>query len=190
MCWDTTSRGPRTYQLLWNNSVLAGDSPCGPLGHFTFLYGLKKDNRRSGRKRTKNKRTIWACVNSKCKKGKFVALHSLCICRLSLTCSFREISTRLLGMPTHLVCLPHCPWTLSHADWSLLLSIVDCPSASPFINRSFWVPFSNSFSGVPLPTALASLGLAFPRPLPVLSEISIPSPLFGFAPRHTKGSSS
>ena len=38
------------------------------------------------------------------------------------------------GQRTHLVCLPHCPWTLSHADWSLLLSVADCPSASPFAN--------------------------------------------------------
>ena len=34
----------------------------------------------------------------------------------------------------HLVCLPHYPWTLSHTVWSLMLSVVDCPSASPFVN--------------------------------------------------------
>ena len=77
---------PRTYQLLWNNSVLAGDSSSGPLGYLTFLYGHKKYNRGSGRKRTKNKRTIWALVNSKCKKDSFVTLDSLCICRLTLAC--------------------------------------------------------------------------------------------------------
>ena len=38
------------------------------------------------------------------------------------------------GLRTHLVCLPHCPWTLSHADWSLLLTVVDSPSAPPFAN--------------------------------------------------------
>ena len=75
---------PRTYQLLWNNSVLAGDLSSGPLGYLTFHYGHKKYNRGSGRKRTKNKRTIWAWVNSK--KGSFVTLHSLCICRLTLAC--------------------------------------------------------------------------------------------------------
>ena len=37
-------------------------------------------------KRTTDKRTIWAWVNSKCKKGNFVTLHSLCICRLTLAC--------------------------------------------------------------------------------------------------------
>ena len=35
------------------------------------------------------------------------------------------------------------PDTIS-PDWSLLLFAVDCPSASPFANRSLWVPFSNS----------------------------------------------
>ena len=83
---DTTPRAPRTYQLLWNNSVLAGDSSSGPLGYLTFLYSHKKYNRGSGRKRTNDKRTIWACVNSKCKKGSFVTLHSMCICRLTLAC--------------------------------------------------------------------------------------------------------
>ena len=46
-------RPPRIQQLLWNNSVLAGDSSSGPLGYLTFLYGHKKYNRGSGRKRTK-----------------------------------------------------------------------------------------------------------------------------------------
>ena len=45
-------------------------------------------------------------------------------------------------------------------DWSLLLSVVDWPSASPFTNCLLWAPFS--FTGVPLPTDLASLGSAFP----------------------------
>ena len=38
---------------------------------------------------------------------------------------------------------PHCSWTLPHSDWSLLLSGVDCPSASPFANCLLWVPSSN-----------------------------------------------
>ena len=77
---------PRTYQLLWNNSILAGDSSSGPLGYLTFLYGHKKYNRGSRRKRTNDKWTIWAWVNLKCKNGSFVTLHSLCICRLTLAC--------------------------------------------------------------------------------------------------------
>ena len=62
-------------------------------GAFHISLWPQKYNRGNGRKRTKNKRTIWAWVNSKCKKGSFVTLYSLCICRQSLTCSFRETST-------------------------------------------------------------------------------------------------
>ena len=56
-------------------------------------------------------------------------------------------------MPTHLwpssslltvVCLPHCPWTLSHADWSLLLSVVECLSASLFANYFLWRSLAHS----------------------------------------------
>ena len=48
---------------------------------------------------------------------------------------------------------PHCFWTLSHADWYLLLSVANCPSASPFTNYLLWVPSSNSYlTGIPLPT--------------------------------------
>ena len=49
----------------------------------------------------KNKRTIWAWVSSKSKKGSSVKLHSLCIGRRTLVCISSEISTKLLGTPTH-----------------------------------------------------------------------------------------
>ena len=197
----------RTYQLFWNNSVWPVNHLVVSIGAFHISLWPQKYSRGSGRKRTKNKRTIWAWVNSMCKKGKFVTLHSLCICRLSWACSFRKISAGLLGMPTHLdwssFTADRCrlrtakssglssslPLDSFSCDWSLLLSVVDCPSASPFTNCLLCVPFSNSFSGVPLPTTLASFGSAFFPPLPVSSEISILSPLFGFAPRQTKGSS-
>ena len=70
---------------------MAGDSSSGPLGYFTFLYGHKKYNRGSGRKRTKNKRTIWVWLNSMCKKRSFKTLHSLCICRLTLACIYAKL---------------------------------------------------------------------------------------------------
>ena len=125
-----------------------------------------------------------------------------CICRLLLACISSEISTRLLecqhiltGLPSLLPSADRCRlWTanssclssslapgLSHADWSLLLSSIDCPSASPFANCLLSIPFS---------TALASLWPAFPTPLPVASKISsIFEPLFGFAPKQTQRSS-
>ena len=175
--WQYTPRGPRTYQFLWNNSVLAGDSSSGPQGNFTFLYGLKKYNRGNGRKRTKNKRTIWAWVNSKCKKGKFVTLHSLCICRLSLTCSFREISTRVLGMPTHLDWLPHC-WPLSTQDCELILSVF-LTSPGLYLTRLVssavrcQLPLSITLRQLPSLGSFFQLpSLAFLCQLPVSSKIS------------------
>ena len=99
----------------------------------------------------------------------------LCLCRLTLAWTSSEISTKLLGMPTH---LDQSSLTaldsLFHADWSLLLSGVDWPLASPFANCLLSVPLSNS-SCVPLPTS----GHV---------EISSPKP-FGFAPKQTKESS-
>ena len=59
------------------------------------------------------------------------------------------------GLRTHLFCLPHCPWTIT-LDLSPLLSVVDCSSASPFAICLLWVPFSNSLTGVPLPTSVSS----------------------------------
>ena len=72
---------------------------------------------------------------------------------------------------------------------ALCVSVRQLPSLGSFFQLLNGVPFPTAFSDVPLPTALASLGSAFFLPLPVSSEISILSPLFGFAPRQTKGSS-
>ena len=108
---------------------------------FQFLYGHKKYNQRSGRKRINDKRTIWAWVNSMCKKGDSVTLHSLCICRLSLACIFREISSKLRGMPTHL-------------DWSSLTA--DC----------CWLPLCVFLRQLPsLGSFFQLVWLAFPYPL-------------------------
>ena len=70
----------------------------------------------------------------------------MCICRLTLKWISSEISTKLLGMPTHLDRFSLTAAGLSHADSSLLLSGVDWPLASPFANWLLWVPFSNSYS--------------------------------------------
>ena len=127
---DTTPRGPRTYQLLWNNTVWAGDSSSGPLGYLTLLYGHKKYNRGSGRKRTKNKRTIWAWVNSKCKKGSFVTLHSLCICRLSQACICAKLLQASRNANSSLTIFLNGPGLYLTPT----ISVVDCPSVSPFAN--------------------------------------------------------
>ena len=78
-------------------------------------------------------------------------------------------------MPTHLERSSLTGTGLTHDDWSILLSGVDWPLASPFANCLLWVPLSNS-SRVPLPTS----GHV---------EISNPNPLSGFALKQTKGSS-
>ena len=63
-----------------------------PVIHLVVRWGIShfftatRIQPRSGGKRTKNKRTIWAWVDSKCKKGHFLTLHSLCICILSRAC--------------------------------------------------------------------------------------------------------
>ena len=73
----------------------------------------------------------------------------LCIYRLTLAWISSEISTKLLGMLTHLDRSSFTGTGLTHADCSLLLSGVDCPLASPFANSFFSVPFSHSLTGVP-----------------------------------------
>ena len=99
--------------------------------------------------RTKNKRTIWAWVNSNARSFSCDTLHSLCICRLTLAWISSEISTKLLGMSIHL-------------DWSSLtapglylmpiglfccpVSTANCRSASPVANCLLSVPSSNFLS--------------------------------------------
>ena len=73
----------------------------------------------------------------------------MCICRLTLAWISSEISTKLLGMPTHLDQSSFTAAGLSHADWSLLLSGVDWLLASPFANCLLRVPLSNSYSSSP-----------------------------------------
>ena len=110
-----------------------------------------------------------------CNTAFFVTLHSL-FHRLTRDVHFSQNFYKLLGMPTHLwpssslltvvdsglrthlVCLPHCPWTIS-PDWSLLLSVIDGSSASPF---------ATALSGLLFPTP----SLAFPCQLMVSSKMS------------------
>ena len=150
-------RSPRTYQLLWYNSVLAGDHLVVPIGVSHNSLRHKKYNRVSERKRTKNKRTIWAWVNSSARRLSCDTLYSLCICRLSLMCNFFcEISTSheeswliLSGLPSLL---------LDPISCRLVSSAVRCrlPTALYVTLRQLllWDPSSNfSLSRVPWPTS-------------------------------------
>ena len=164
---------PRTYQLLWNNSILASESSCGPLGYLTFLYGHKKYNQGSGRKRTKNKWTIWAWVNSKCKKGSFVTLHSLCICRLTLAYHCAKLLQATRNANSSLTVFLTAPGLY------LILTVLLC---CPLLTAPLRLPSPNHLSGF-------LFQLLFLHHFQVSSEISSPSPLFGFMPKQTKGSS-
>ena len=121
-----------------------------------------------GKKTTKNKRTIRAYVNSKSKKGSYVTLHSLCICRPTLACISSEISTKLLGMP------PHPDWPSLTASFCWLLSAAPPRHPSPTAFSAFL--FSTLFSSVPLP------------PSGRVEDLEL-RPLFGFVPKQTKRSS-
>ena len=124
-----------------------------PIGVSHISLWPQEIHRGSGRKRTKNKRTIWAWVNSKCKKGSSVTSHSQCICWLTLTCIYREISTKPRGMLTHL-------------DWSSLTA----PGPYLMPTGLFCCPLSTAPLRHPSTTAFCrfffQLCLAFPCPLP------------------------
>ena len=85
-----------------------------------------------------------AGVSSKCKKRSYVTLHFLCVCWLTLTCSFCEISTSyeecwliLTGFPSLM---------LDPISRRLVSSAVRCRpfSQSLVANCLLWVPLSNS----------------------------------------------
>ena len=98
----------------------------------------------------------------------------LCICRPTLAWISSEITIKLLGMTTRLDRSSFTGTGLTHADYSLLLSGVDWPLASPFANSLLWVPLSNSYW-----RSLANFRSYRDRSL---------RPLFGFAPKQTRGS--
>ena len=111
-----------------------------------------------------------------------MTLHSLCICRLTLTCILREISAKPRGMLTHL-------------DWSSLTA----PGLYLMPTGLFYCPVSTAPLHLPSPTA--SLGSFFQLSLSLSLSLwrSLAHfqsrrdlelrPLFGFAPKQTKRSS-
>ena len=157
-------------------------SCCSDRGITHFFLATRNTIKGVGEKEQRtNEQYAW--VNSSARRLSCDTLHSLCICRLSLTCSFGEISSNheecwliLTGLPSLLLDPISCRLVSS-------LSGFDCqlPSASPVANSScrFLLPtlsLSLSLSRVPLPTS----GHVEDRGL---------RPLFGFVPKQTKGSS-
>ena len=84
-----------------------------------------------------------------------------------------ENSTTLLECRLILTRLPHCSWTLFHADWSLCCPVSTGPVRRPLPTANFSVPLSHSLTRIPLP-------------LPVTSRSRVQNPLSGFAPKQTK----
>ena len=107
-----------------------------------------------------------AWVNSSERRLSCDTLHSLCICRLTLACISSEISTKLLGMPTHPdwpSLTASGPYLMSTGLFCCPVSAANCHSASPFANCFLWVPSSNSWLPFPclLPVASRSRSQAF-----------------------------
>ena len=132
-----------------------------PIGVSHISLRHKKYNQGSGRKRTKNKRTIWAWVNSSASRLSCDTLHSWCICRLTLACISSEIST------SH-----EERWLILTGLTSLILDPISCQLVSSAVRCRLPTAL------LPRPSPTASSGfllltpLAFPYPLPVTSKIA------------------
>ena len=87
----------------------------------------------------------------------------LCICRLTLAWISSEISTKLLGMPTHLDRSSFTALDPISCQLVSLLSGFDWPLASPFADCLLLSPFSHSLTRILflLPVTLRSWAQAF-----------------------------
>ena len=144
---DNTSSVPRYVNFFKPFHFLAGDQLVVPIGasHISSWQQEIQSRELEEREQT-NKRTI--CL------GKFKVQEEelcniafpMCICRLTLAWISSEISTKLLGMPTHLDRFSLTALdSLSCQLVTSLLSSVDWPLVSPFANRLLWVLLSNSY---------------------------------------------
>ena len=120
--WYTPSAAPNLSTSLKPILFMARDSSSGfRQEHHTFLYGHKKYNRGSGRKRTNEQYGLRSAPSAR----RVVLWHFFVLLFVHLVdshwvCIFREISTKLLGMPTHL------DWSSLSASFCWPLSIQDC----------------------------------------------------------------
>ena len=147
-----------------------------PIGYHTFLHDHKKYNQGSGKKRTKNRRTIWAWVNSSARRA------SLWHCISCASADQRWRASFAKFPQNHEEC-----WLILTGLLSLLLDPISCRlvssavqcrlrTASPFANSSLWDPSSNS-------SLWRSRAHFRSR-----RDLEL-RPLFGFVPKQTKGSS-
>ena len=83
-------------------SILAGNHLVVPIGASHISLWPQEIQSREWEKKNKEQTNNMVWVGSKCKKRSYVTLHFLYICRLTLAWISSKISTKLLGMPTHL----------------------------------------------------------------------------------------
>ena len=170
---DDTRSAPRIRQLIQTISLLGRWSTSGSdrgIAHF-FQATEIQSRELEEREQTNN---MLGLIQAH--EGELCSIaFPMCICRLTLAWISSEISTKLLGMPTHLDRSSLTATGLTHTNWPLLLSLVDWSLASPFANCLLWVPLSNYYW-----RSLTHFRSRRDRGL---------RPLFGFAPKHTKGSS-
>ena len=131
----------------------------------------------------------------KVQEGSSVKLYSLGICRLTLTCIFRETSRNADSSLTVFLTGDRCRLRTANSSCLsssqpldyLTLTVVDRPSASPFANCLLWVPFSNCLLWVPFSNCSSRLSrTCLSSPTSGRIEDLELRPLFGFAPKQTK----
>ena len=167
--WDDTPSAPHVTSTSLNHfTSWPGDQLVVPIGASHISSWLQEIQSREWEERTKNKRTIWAWVNSKCKK-----CIPLCICRLTLAWisseifTYKECQPILTGLPSLLL------------DSLMPTGHFCCPvsTATRFPHRQ--LPSFSSFVQF-LSRSLTHFRSRRDHGL---------RPLFGFAPKQTKGSS-
>ena len=159
-----------------NNSVLAGDSSSGfrrGISHFCMATrntteGVGEKEQRTneqyelGSTQSVRRASLWHCIPCASVDYRWRVVlrnfYKLLGMPIHLWPSSSLLTVVDSGLRTHLVCLPHCPWTLSHPN-----GLFCCPlSTAPLRHNS-----PTAFSGFLFPNArLVSLGL------PVASKIS------------------
>ena len=174
MC-DNTPSPPRYINFFKPFKILAGKSSTGSDRGITHFFMTTRNTIKGVGEKNKEQMNNMAWVNSSARRLSCDTLHSLCICRLTLAWISSEISTKLLGMPTHLDSL-----LLDSISCRLVSSAVRCRLPTAPLRRPSPTPSLSSFFQLP---DWRSLAYFRPRRDLVLR------PLFGFTPKQTKGSS-
>ena len=156
-------RPPRYINFFEPFHFLAGDQLVVPIGASHISLRLQEIQSREWEKKEQTNNMLRL---TQVQKGSYV---TLCICRLTLAWISSENSTTLLECQPILTGLHSLVWTLSYADWSLLLS------------ASLASPFANSFESL-CPTLFSRSLTHFRSP-----EISSPKPFVWFRAKTDKG---